>query len=197
MPNFAWKYKRKYFRPKQRKAYTMLGLTLLSLIIFGNFAIRPAVVTIVELQKKIKDQKETVEKLDQKIRNLSKAQTELRKIKSDLPLIERALPKNEDTSHLLENLYLQAERHDLRMEYLRFLNEASTEIQTPNDVIKIKKAPFSGELGGDFVSFLDFLKQHQNSLRQINMESLVIKSGRGGSQELYNFNSGAFFYTNE
>lgn len=175
----------------------MLGLTLVSLIIFGNFAVRPAVVTIVELQRKIKDQKAAVEKLDQKIKNLSKAQTELRKIKSDLPLIEKALPENEDSSQLLEDLYLQAERNNLRMEYLRFRSETSTGIRAPNNIIKIKKAPFNGELGGNFVSFLDFLRQNQSSLRQLNINSLAIKSGSGGSQESYNIDAEAFFYTNE
>lgn len=176
----------------------MLGLTLFSLIIFGNFAIRPAVVTIVELQKKIKDQKELTEKLDQKLRNLSRAQNELRKIKSDLPLIENALPQNENSSQLLEDLYLQAEKNSVRIEHLSFNQNISANIKTPNDVIKIKKLPFRGKLSGDFVSFLEFLRQNQNSLRQFNTNTIDIKAGRrGGAQELYSTDAEAFFYTNE
>ena len=197
MPKFAWKYKRTYFRPKQQKAYTMLGLTLLSLIIFGNFAMRPALVTIIELQKKIKDQKAAVEKLDKKLKNLSRAQTELRKIQADLPLIEHALPRGENSSQLLEDLYLQTEKEELRIEYLSFRESADTNIQVPNKKIKIKEMTFMAEVNGNFVSFLDFLENNQNAMRQINVQTLSVRSGRSGSGESYNFNADTYFYNNE
>ena len=48
-----WKYRKKLFRPKEKKVYTILGLTLLSLIVFGTFAIKPTLATVTELRRKI------------------------------------------------------------------------------------------------------------------------------------------------
>ncbi|MEA2020434.1 MAG: type 4a pilus biogenesis protein PilO [Patescibacteria group bacterium] len=197
MAKFAWKYKRKYFRRQQREAYTMLGLTLLSLIIFGIFAIRPALVTIVKLKRKISEQRKVIEQLDQKIKNLSKAQSELLKIQADLPKIERSLPYGKSTSQLLENLYSTAELNQMKLEYLNFTAAEKTTVKVPNNKIKVMKVPYYLQLRGPYTSFLKYLNETQNSLRQTNIKTLNAKRGYQTAQESYNLEFESFFYTNE
>lgn len=197
MAKFAWKYKRKYFRPQQRRAYTMLGLTLLSLIIFGLFAIRPALITIVELRKKINEKQKVAEDLDQKIKDLSKAQTELRKIQADLPRIERALPQGENTSKLLEDLYSRAESNQMRLEYLNFRPVEKATPTTPNNTIRIMKIPYTMQMRGSYTSFISYLDQVQSGLRQTNINDLSARRSHQAAQENYNLTVESFFYTNE
>ncbi len=197
MARFAWKYKRKYFRPQQRRAYTMLGLTLLSLAVFGLFAIRPALITIVRLRKKISEQEKIVEQLDQKIKDLSKAQTELRKVRTDLSTIERSLPHGESTSQLLESLYSGAELNQMKLEYLNFTSSTETDTSVPNNTIKIMKVPYQLQLRGSYTSFLQYLYEIQSGLRQTNVEALSARKGYQATQENYNLTLESFFYLYE
>ena len=198
MPRFAWKYySRKYFKPKQRKAYTMLGLTLLSLSIFGTFAIRPTLATIIRLRRKIKDQEEVCKKLDQKLRDLSLAQTELKKISSDLPAIKKALPAGEDFPGLLETLYLTSEKNGLRLEHIRFDQARKTPCQTANQVLAVKALPFHTQAEGDFPQFLNLLKKIQNMPRLLNPKEIRITSRKGDVTETLSLEAETYFYVNE
>ena len=82
----------RFYQKKEVKIYTNLIFSLLAISVFIFFAIRPAVSTILSLNKEIKDQKEVVKRMDQKIENLKRAQKKYRSIENDLYLIEQALP---------------------------------------------------------------------------------------------------------
>ena len=56
----------RFYQKKQTRVYTGLVLTILTTIFFLIFAIRPTLITIAGLIKKIEDQKIIVEKLDKK-----------------------------------------------------------------------------------------------------------------------------------
>lgn len=180
------------FRPKQKKVYTLLGLTLLSLIIFGAFAIRPTLATVTELKRKIKDQEEARDLLDQKIKALSLAQTQLSKNKSDLPLAEGALPEKKDLSGLLETLNSLCEKNELRLSRLSFGKSEEVSQNLPNQNLKTKKLSFSTQLEGDFPHFLSFLEEVENTLRQINIEEIRIGSRKGG-MENFNLKMGVYY----
>ena len=198
MTQFSWKQTRQhYFRPKQRKVYTNLGLTLAALSIFGAFAIRPTVATIFELRKKLKEQEEVCERLDTKLSNLSLAQTELRRIKSDLPVIEQYLPYGEDYPHLLEEVHHTSEANDLRLEYTFFQDVKDTEIETTNQALKLKIIPFQLRSEGTFSNFLGFLTKFQETPRSINPHEIRIDNQQQGGNETYDLKANAYFYTDE
>lgn len=197
MAKFAWKYKRRYFRAEQRRTYTILGLSLLSLIIFGIFAIRPTVTTIIKLRRKIKDQEDVCEKLDQKLKNLSLAQTALKKIGSDIPTIEKAIPQGESFPDLLETLHLTSEKNGLRLEHIRFGQILAVPQKTTNQSLIVKVIPFNIRTEGGFSQSLDFLKSTQDTRRLFNAKGIRITSQRKGATETFELEAETYFYTNE
>lgn len=177
-----WKYGKIIFHPRQTKVYTMLGFTLLSLVIFGAFAIRPTLATVTELRRKIKDQEVAREKLDQKVKALSLAQTQLSKNKADLPLAVSALPEGKDLPGLLEPLNSVAEKSEISLSRLSFGGSMEVPQELPNQSLEIKKFSLLLYLEGTFPQFLKFLEAIENTLRQINVKEIRIDSRQGGME---------------
>lgn len=173
---FGWKYRRFSLpTPRQAKVYTMLGMTLTALIVFGAFAIRPTLKTVTELRRKIKDQEFARDKLDQKIKDLSLAQTQLTKNKADLPLVQAALPHEREISQILEMLNGLCEKNELRLSQIRSEDKVTTrEQKLSNQTLKTQQISASLVIEGDFPHFLKFLKELENSRRQVNIEEVKI-----------------------
>ena len=94
-----------HFAPtKKTKAYTGLVLSFFTIAFFLFFAIKPTIITIVGLNKEIKDKKVVIEKLDKKIQSLSDAQKIYLGIQDDLPLIDEALPKTSEIQTLIKQI---------------------------------------------------------------------------------------------
>lgn len=79
---------------EKNRQYGMLGLTFITLTIFGVFAINPTLTTIVELQKKAADARFVDDRLTQKITNLQTLRQQYTSLESDLVFVERAIPKS-------------------------------------------------------------------------------------------------------
>lgn len=88
-------------QPKAR-AYTFLGISLLTVAFFIFFAIRPTINTIIGLQKQIQDDREVEKKLQEKINALSQLQAEYEIIQPDLPVLDAALPVAPEVSDLIK-----------------------------------------------------------------------------------------------
>ena len=187
MTKLAWRHKRKYLRAKQRETYTMLGLSLISLVVFGTFAIRPTLTTIVKLRRNIKDQEETCKRLDQKLKSLSLDQAELKKISADLPVIEKALPKEEDFANILETLHIISEKNNLRLEHIRF-NQNNTIPQT------VETVPFRIRTEGGFLQTVAFMKNVQNTVRIFNPKKVYITGQKNSTTETFELETEAYFY---
>jgi len=69
-----WKNYNLFKEREDIRNYVELVLSLISIIIFAVFALRPTILTIIELNKEIKTKEETVKQMDTKIKNLQKAQ---------------------------------------------------------------------------------------------------------------------------
>ncbi|MFW6143321.1 MAG: type 4a pilus biogenesis protein PilO [Patescibacteria group bacterium] len=190
---FKWKYiKPPVITPTKTKVYTMVGLSLLALIIFGAFAIRPALATVVELKKKVIEQKEASLKLEQKIKDLSRAQILLSKHENDIQLLEKALPHKKNSAQILETIYALAKRNNLRPNRLSFAKENQIKIKLPNDVITIHSVPILLQVEGVFPDFNSFLQDLENSSRLIDIDEIRINKTRYGT-ELYRINLRSYF----
>ena len=80
---------------KQRKDLRMfleLLLTLVTVSFFAAFALRPTLLTIIELLKEIDTKEETLTKMSTKIQNLQQAQTLFLQEQSRISLLETTIP---------------------------------------------------------------------------------------------------------
>jgi len=76
------------------KVYLELFLTLATITLFSLFALKPAILTIVELLNNIETKEETIAKMDTKIANLQQAQSIHTQELSRIALLDTAIPKN-------------------------------------------------------------------------------------------------------
>jgi Tfp pilus assembly protein PilO len=86
------------------RAYLELILSIVTIIGFSLFAIKPTVITILELNKEIKSKENTVFKMQTKIRNLQTASNVLQDNVSSLTLINQAVPKSAQTDFFIKQI---------------------------------------------------------------------------------------------
>jgi hypothetical protein len=81
-----------YKQRRDVKAFLELILTLVTISFFALFALKPTLLTIIELLREIEAKEETVEKMDTKIQNLQQAQTLYIQEAARIKLLETAIP---------------------------------------------------------------------------------------------------------
>src|SRR3989344_5215636 len=80
--------------PRQEvRMFIELLLTIITVSIFLFFALRPTVITIIKLNREIADKKNLISQMDQKISNLSQAQTTYNKELPKLKLLDTTIPQ--------------------------------------------------------------------------------------------------------
>lgn len=166
---------RPYLEESERKPRTVLGLTLLSLIIFGAFAIRPSLYTISRLRQEVKKAHEAKIILDQKIVGLGQAQVNYQLAVEDLKLVDHALPTEEAVPAILEGLALAAGRNKVTLNETEF---AAVEGEAP-----LKTLPLTLVVTGDLVGVERFITELENGVRQMNVQRVRIN--RGGEELEY------------
>jgi Tfp pilus assembly protein PilO len=129
---------------------------------FGFFALKPTIVTIVNLQSQIKLKKDVDLKLGQKVQALQKAQLSFAKAQNDLSIIDKTLPPGADFT-----------RFERELEYLA----------VKNNIIL-----FDGRFGGFNVIGNPKVSSTKKTVSNLNYTTLDFNLGISGSyQNLKNF----------
>lgn len=99
---------RKYYQslePLMKKSntqnYTAVIFSFLVISLFGLYAIRPTIQTILTLKREIQDKTDISKKMEDKITALIEAQAAYSQIEQSLPLIDEALPDTPDAIPLV------------------------------------------------------------------------------------------------
>lgn len=98
-----------FTKPKSR-AYTTIIFSFLAVSLFGWYAIRPTIQTILFLQREIRDKTELNKKMEDKIAALIEAQAYYQEVEPLLPVVDQALPTIPDAIPLLIQLRNLASR---------------------------------------------------------------------------------------
>ena len=161
------RYVRPYLREPEKKAYTMLGLTLLALSVFGAFAIRPALGTIAGLRKEVRDLRMVDQQLSEKLAALASAQSQYKTIKKELYLLDVAIPDTPEVPTLLTTVNKLSGRTGVTINSMTF----EPIVSTPNqlDVLTTRVV-----LTGTFERVTTFLEQLEFILYQMNVRDVTV-----------------------
>lgn len=168
----------KYTADPKKKNYSNIALTLGLLIILVAM-IYPAIQHITEVNKEISDGKVFEKGLITKIEALDSAKNNLAAIKTDLPLLEKALPTGSDMkTYISKPLEIVAGRHKLQINTVQF---SDVPISDPkkDDPTNVRNIDFSISLTGGFVDFVGFLKDIENYIRVTKITNLNAKGSAG------------------
>jgi len=166
------------------RIYLELTLSIITVMVFAMFAIRPTILTIIDLNKEIKAKEETSKKLKQKVTNLQTASALMQQKSADIQYIYMAVPATGKPEQLISQIESLAINNSLKM-----VSFSTSEVLMVGKDLQVKKTkdfkglsnnanelPFSVSLRGSYVDMYSFLNQIENVKRPIKIDSFVINS---------------------
>lgn len=177
-----------YKKPAAQVSMALI-LTIFAIIFFGIFAIRPTLATIVELNKRIDDQKIVVDKLEKKATALATAQSEYLLIEEKIPLVDAAIPKTQSLDTLLKQIEgiaatLNAPIDSIQVDEISFPEELVDE----KDVGIVLDLPLNITISSTFMDIKEFMVLLSKIKRLVSVESISFSSETVESGELLKMN---------
>jgi hypothetical protein len=171
-----------YKKRQDFKIFLELSLTLATISVFVIFALRPTILTIIDLVKQINERQETIAKMDTKIKSLRTAQTILSQEQNRIQLLESAVPSvpepasftrqiegfSNQSGSIIQNISLS--------KIVLFGSEGKTASKKKEDDFpqSAQSLEFSGGFSGNFESINNLLKSLEKMRRPIKFDSLTL-----------------------
>lgn len=167
------------------KIYLELVLSLITIVAFSVFAIRPTLLTIIQLTKEISDKEESVINLNQKIKDLQTANFLLQSRTDDLILISQAVPDGPSP-----DIFIRQIEKIIKDSNLSIINFSISDVVYLGENKKTSKSdvsleelakgsdslPFTISLTGNYQSIYNFLNVMENMRRPVKIDTLAINS---------------------
>lgn len=146
---FVNHYVRPYLTDTPRKGYTLAGLSLLTIIVFGQFALRPAVTSVMQKKDTVAEGRVDSQKLTTKIAALQKARDNLTQYAPQISLLEDAKIGSGDSSKIITKLLTLTEKYQITFNFYQ-KETASGDSGTATS--------FWIGVSGDYGNLVNFLK---------------------------------------
>ncbi|PIS21049.1 hypothetical protein COT52_00660 [candidate division WWE3 bacterium CG08_land_8_20_14_0_20_43_13] len=195
--SLAWRRSiRPYLVDSEKKKYTILGLTLSSLIIFGWFAIKPAAITVISLLTQIKQYREINQALDKKSNAITQAREDYLSKRQYLKSIEDAIPTNQASSKLLNTLEEIAANNLCQIGRISFSKDTSQK-----NIGKIELMKLELLATGTKDNIFNFIKGIETNERIFQIEALRLTSKEDTKTEqeylIANLKLKTYYYNDE
>jgi len=161
-------------RTPKTRSFAWLSLSIFTISFFLIVAIQPTLVTIVKLNREIKDKTEASQKLQNKIDAIVAAQNEFAKNSDNLPLLEQALPEKSLFPRFAYFIEEEAAAWPITLKSLLFEKIGETKKTSKQDTSpQANFFNFNLAVTGDYPILKSFLKELESSRRIIQIESSV------------------------
>lgn len=150
------------------------GIFLAVLLFLG---LRPVIFDVIKLKQEADDGWDTNRRLTQKISNLNKAIENINKIRTDLSLVDKALPENKDLPTLLTNLNLIFGVNNVSLEEINF--DGPKPSKNPNVFI----LPLTVQASGGYENILTTLEDLEKNPRQLDITKISIEIPQKGDKK--------------
>lgn len=182
---------------KAPSVYTGAIFTFLSIALFGWYAIRPTLQTILFLRREIADNKVVNTQMEEKITRLIEAQAKHQSIAASLPLVDEALPQEAraiDVTYAIRTMATAtgASVSGVSVGSTPLFASASAKPQA-----KVADASVSIQMTGTYPQLREFLNKAVSWRRLVTIESIKIlpnESGQSGGGPLQMTMKGQFHY---
>ncbi len=163
---------REYHEKPALRAYIEIFLTLLTISLFGIFAIRPTVKTIGVLLKEIEAKQSTIKTMDEKIANLNSAKNLYMNEKEKIQLVKEAIPQKPEPDVLA--LQITELSKSVGVDITSMSLEGVTIIGVPAEEDNILS--FSLSVRGNYQQLLDFARRLEELRRPVKFDSISLSS---------------------
>ncbi len=186
------------------QAYLEIILSLITVIVFGLFAIRPTANTITALIQENRGKEETLNILNIKIKNLTQASQVFEQNKDKILLVNNAVPETQDSNNTINVIQNALDKNllTLNTQTLEKINVKGSKTTVAYD--KNENAalvPFTLGITSNFTTLNNFVKSIENSSRQmvINSASITTETteiDNPNPQPILTITAGALYYQN-
>jgi Tfp pilus assembly protein PilO len=164
------------------RMYTTTVFSFLAISLFGWYAIRPTVQTILYLQREIADKTLVNQKMEDKINSLITAQAAYQNVQDKLPLLEEALPKTPQAIEVASQLRNLSTQTGTTLSSLQITSvpivapDASTSAKTTQkpqvDFLIVSS------ISGSYEAVRTFLEGITDMRRILSVDSLTLTAGK-------------------
>lgn len=178
------------FKEERAQKFTTIVLTVITLSLFGLFAINPTISTILKLRRELEDNKLVDQKLAQKIQNISTLQKKYTALQSDLPTIFSAIPQSPEVPLLAAQIQSVAKNSNVGIE-----NFQTFEVETQSKATSSGYFSFSFALSanGTYNDLYKFVNSLSNMQRVIALELISLTRKTDSSSLVLAVKGKAFF----
>ncbi|MBI5614309.1 hypothetical protein HY947_05265 [Candidatus Gottesmanbacteria bacterium] len=170
--------------------YSTTIFSFLAISLFGWYAIRPTLQTILYLKREIKDKTDINKKMDQKITSLIEAQAAYQKIQKDIPVLYQAIPRTTNVVDLVSALKNIASQSGVQIASVQipevplYTAEASlpgTIVQkNTNKEKKLLEFNLSLSVNGQYPQVKTFLEKSREYRRLMTIDTLAMTPQKEG-----------------
>lgn len=169
---------RPFVEKRRTQTYTATILSFLAIALFGWYAVRPTIATIIYLRREITDKTLVNQKMEEKIAALIEAQAVYQTAEPQLPLIKSALPDTPDATELLAQLTRLASSTGASMSAVRIPTVPLAAVDLPNAKKSTSKKQVNYQttilVAGDFPAIKSFLDGIIKLRRVLTIDSINV-----------------------
>lgn len=173
-----------FLENKQNKEFTAAIFSLLAVSLFGWYAVRPTIQTILFLRREIADKTTVNQKMEEKITSLIEAQAAYEQNSERIPLIAEAIPQTPEAVELAAQMKALAQETGASVSAIQMTAVAIEKDATPSGQDKGTAGmfPFTIVVSGPWASLRSFLGGITDLRRVTTIDSISLKpAGSGGS----------------
>jgi Tfp pilus assembly protein PilO len=151
-----------------------LFFSVIAVIFFALFAIRPTLLTMSDLVKEIQDKRDLNQKLSQKVAALSSVQGEYLGLQDRLKVLDEALPsspKFDEAVSIIEKIASDNRLTIVAMEAKEIPKEETLNLPLENQM-RLSK-PLTVTVIGNYPSIRQFIDSIRNTRREISVDSIL------------------------
>ncbi len=175
------------------KNYGPTIFTLLTISILIFFAIKPTVSTILVLQKKLADEEEVLQKVTQKVNNLSLGKRNYDNLDPNIKeKISAAIPDSITLKSVIQALEQAAKTHQASVSALQ-IQPVVIDTKVEGQVGSLAEVSFTFNTEGDYKNLIALLQDFKVSSRLISVDSLSISKISDGTSLIMSLSGKAYY----
>lgn len=169
-----------YNKPVTRVSFELI-VSILTVILFALFALRPTLLTMSDLLREIQEKQELDEQLGEKISSLATAQSEFSTYQAQIQALDQAILQNaslEEVAYYLESLLLDSGLGVQRVSFGQIPVQVSPVSENPGQPV-LTKFQVQIVLDGDLAAFQAFMARVESVKPLFSIDGWSVSPAEG------------------
>ncbi len=172
-----------FYKNPVAKVSLELVFSIIAIIFFAIFAIKPTLLTMSELVKEIQDKKLLDDQLAQKVASLNTAQSQYQKFSSQFYLLNQSIPKTADLMQSLKIVEKLASENGLVVQGITISAVPDETNAATADKAKRELITFNIDVAGDYLKIRQFIEDIMDSRRMMLIDQVNFSMGTNRYQK--------------